>query len=175
MDRASSGNYIMARPAAPIPASISDVPSTNLKRRSRWRRVEAARNYINGQSKNIAKALVKQAIDGDANAAQWLLSHTVATDDNGAEVRPIAPSADRPQVMAGNGGGSNGPRIMIGVSLGSDYDRLNAPTITAHALPPHATPQVVSIPEIPSHILNDLSADPVLTSHEDSAKDVEPS
>lgn len=111
----------MGRPPGGIPARALSKPPINGKR-SRWRSVELARDYIAGKSHRVARALVKQAIAGDAQTGRWLLEHVAVMDDDGIEQRPIAPGLDRQQL--GNGIAGAGMQVMIGVSLGQDFDKL---------------------------------------------------
>lgn len=122
MPRQSTPKSPRGRPSAPIPSSISDPPSTDLRRHRRWRRVESARDYIEGQSGAIAKALVKRAKEGDAQTGRWLLAHTAVLDEQGKELRPIAPAVDHP---ASDAAPINNSRIVIGVALGADFAQLN--------------------------------------------------
>ena len=64
-------------------------------------------------------------METELQAARWLLAHTAALDEQGREIRPIAPSVDRPQ-RADSESDQAVPRVFIGVSLGRDFDRLNA-------------------------------------------------
>jgi hypothetical protein len=138
------------------------------KRRERWRRVQAAQDYIAGQSHAIAKSLVKAAVKGDAVTGRWLLEHTAITDPDGKERRPLSPTIDR-AVVATQSGDGNVPRILIGVNLGADFAQLASPGRTA--LPPAESPiplpQPVSPGAPPRQIPNVIDAEPVLATHEE--------
>lgn len=109
-------------------------------RNGRWRRVERARARLEGNANKIMQAMINKALAGDVKAGKWLLEHTAATDDQGNELRPLARGVDTP---TGNvQPGDTGPRIVIGVSLGSDFARLNTYPTDRPAL----QPAVVSLP-----------------------------
>jgi hypothetical protein len=113
----------IGRPPAPIPSAVSDSPSTDLRRRQRWRRVEKAREFLDQSALKIMRAMVDKAIAGDSKAAAWLLAHT-AVEKDGKEVRPVAASIDRPAAAVDSP--DTAPRILIGVNLGADFARLSA-------------------------------------------------
>jgi hypothetical protein len=112
---------------------VIDQPTGNPRRHQRWKRVERARAYLESRSHEIVKALIDKAIAGDARSARWLLEHTAATDDQGKELRPIAPSIDKPAGQLEPI--DTAPRVLIGINLGADFARLNA-NQTASELPP---------------------------------------
>jgi hypothetical protein len=110
--------------SAPIPSSVSDAPTGNPRKHVRWQKVERARDYLQRNADKIAKALVEKAVAGDAQTGRWLMAHIAAMDNEGRELRPVATGIDRPQIQTA--AVDNAPRILIGVSLGSDFARLNA-------------------------------------------------
>lgn len=133
--------------------------------RRHFRRVQQARSVLERESKAVAKALIEKAKGGDRKAAQWVLEHVSAPDADGNEVRPIAAGIDKQGLPASDR--DTGPRVLIGVSLGGDFARLNAQqTPTAPALPP-ATSQSVSARALPGVIIGETRADRVLASRED--------
>jgi hypothetical protein len=141
------------------------------KRRERWRKVQAAQDYIAGQSLGIAKSLVKAARKGDAVTGRWLLEHTAIVDPDGKERRPLSSTIDR-QVVAAQDSGGNVPRIMIGVNLGADFAQLATGASPGRtALPPAESPiplsQPVSPDARPRQIPNVIDAEPVLATHEE--------
>lgn len=119
-------------------------PTAIPKRRNHWRRVEQARQRIEKNAHRIAQSLVDRAIAGDAKTGKWLLEHTAAMDSEGNELRPVAVSMDR-LAAASQAPQDSTPRIMIGVSLGADFARVNAQQTDRPALPA----ALVSLPVSP--------------------------
>lgn len=120
----------------------ADPVKINTARRARrWRRVEQARAIFENSTRDVAKAMVQKAKAGDVKAARFVLEHTEVTNDEGATLRPVAPSVDRPAPNS-QGTGDTGPRIFIGVSLGQDFARLNTDQTDRPQLPP----AVLSLP-----------------------------
>jgi hypothetical protein len=60
--------------------------------------------------KLVEKAAKVAAEKGNHAPATWMLEHMSATDEQGKEIRPIAPGIDRQQIEAG----SKAPTINIG-------------------------------------------------------------
>lgn len=98
--------------------AIQGQRSTPSKRQYFTARLERAREALQKETKNavklVVKAAEKAAEKGDAGPAQWILEHTSATDQDGHEIRPIAPSIDRKQLEQAD----SQPRILIGVQIG---------------------------------------------------------
>lgn len=110
------------------------------KKQHRWSAVaeakaefeRKARRYVRLHMEGAKKAAEK----GDTRPVEWALEHIVALDDQGNEVRPIAPSVDRRQVETTH---DSGPRVMIGFSLGAGFGQ---------AAPLTAIAQNVTISEV---------------------------
>lgn len=141
---------------SPAPSSIN-----RTGRRSRWRKVERARAMLDKRANDLMESMINAALKGDTSAARWLLEHTATTGSDGAELRPIAPGVDRAVTSLPQA--DTAPRILIGVSLGSDFARLNSNQANP-PLPPANLPQSVSPAQSTRENANVIEGERVLTS-----------
>lgn len=71
---------------------------------------EALQKHADTAARLMVQAAKVQAKRGGHTAAAWILEHTAAVDEQGKEIRPIAPGIDRQQLESG----SRAPTINIG-------------------------------------------------------------
>ena len=83
---------------------------------ARKKMAERAEQYVDLHLKATRNAAER----GNADPAQWALSHIAVLNEQGQEIRPIAGSVDRQAPEAS----STGTKIFIGLGLGADFDRL---------------------------------------------------
>lgn len=106
-------------------------------------RVQQARERLQQAStlavKELKTAMKVAAKKGNHAPAAWILEHSAAIDDQGKEVRPIAPSIDRQQIERGNG---------VSVNIGF-ITAPTAPKLSTQAPSPHL-PAVEVLP-LPEH------------------------
>lgn len=140
----------MASNDSPTVKALYGQRSTHSKRQYFTARLERAREALQKETRNAVKLVVraaeKAAEKGDAGPAQWILEHTAATDQDGNEIRPIAPSIDRKQLEAGD----SQPRILIGVQIGG-LKAQNALESTVSALTVDRQDPAGQLHELSSH------------------------
>lgn len=131
-------------------------PQTLMARGPLWQRVELARELAAHHTPTAVRTLVRAARKGDVKAAMWILQHATATDEQGNEVRPVAPTVDLPKLQVAGGDTSNAPRILIGVALGNDFAQLASGQTAIPTLPaPAPESQPVSLPAIDAQIIKE--------------------
>jgi hypothetical protein len=91
------------------------------------------------------RVMIAAAEAGDIKAAKWLLEHTAHVAEDGSELRPIAQGIDSRGGASTTPAPDEGPRILIGVALGSDFARLSPSSGQASPTPAIIESQPVSV------------------------------